>query len=286
WSARGKRSADEAANFIKKSNQARNEVRRLILPSDSNEQKLRKLYARAQQIRMISFEAARTDKEVKRDNLKENKNVDDVLSRGYAFSNEVNLVFVALARAAGFEAYPIWVASRRKQLFQPRMYDPSQLDAMVVEVSLDGKVKYFDPATPYCPFDVLPWAETDTVGVRANEFRPRVVGIPAPPSTDASVRRKAELRLDAQGNLEGDAEVTFAAQEAITWRLEARNEDETQRRKSLNDWIMASLPPNSESELTASDGWGKSEGFVTATFHVQTHGFVNLVGQRLLLPIG
>src|SRR5262249_15076538 len=38
WSARGKRSADEAANFIKKSNQARNEVRRLILPSDSNEQ--------------------------------------------------------------------------------------------------------------------------------------------------------------------------------------------------------------------------------------------------------
>jgi len=173
WSARGKRSADEAANFIKKSNQARNEVRRLILPSDSNEQKLRKLYARAQQIRMISFEAAKTDKEVKRDNLKENKNVDDVLSRGYAFSNEVNLVFVALARAAGFEAYPIWVASRRKQLFQPRMYDPSQLDAMVVEVSLDGKVKYFDPATPYCPFDVLPWAETDTVGVRADEFSPK-----------------------------------------------------------------------------------------------------------------
>jgi len=100
------------------------------------------------------------------------------------------------------------------------------------------------------------------------------------------VRRKAELRLDAQGNLEGDVEVTFAGQEALTWRLEARNEDETQRRKSLTDWIMASLPPNSESELTASDGWGKSEGFVTATFHVQTHGFVNLVGQRLLLPIG
>jgi hypothetical protein len=160
------------------------------------------------------------------------------------------------------------------------------LNAMVVEVLLDGKVKYLDPATLYCPFDVVPWAETGTIGVRADAISPKVVEIPSPPSTDAIVRRKAELRLDAQGNLAGDIEVTFEGQEALTWRLEARNKDEEQRRKSLEDWMMLSLPPNSESKLTASDGWGKAEGFVTATFHVQTHGFGNLVGQRFLLPIG
>jgi hypothetical protein len=285
WRSQGKESAEAVANFFKKSSQARNEVRRLILPSDTNEQKLRKLYARAQQIRMISYGEAKTEQELKREDIKENKNVDEVLSRNYGFSNEVNLVFVALAREAGFQAHPVQVASRGQQLFQPKMYDPAQLNAMVVEVLLDGTVRYFDPATLYCPFDALPWPETDTVGVLVDAVSPTVVTIPARPSAEAIVRRKAELRLDAEGNLEGDIEVSFEGQEALIWRLEARNEDEAHRRKRLEDWMMTALPPNSESKLIASDGWGKPEGFVTATFHVQTHAFANLIGQRLLLPI-
>ena len=285
WRSQGKEGAEAIKNFFKKTSQARSEVHRLILPSDTNEQKLRKLYARAQQVRMLNYEEAKTEQEMKREDIKENKNVDDVLSRNYAFGNEVNLVFVALAQAAGFEAHPVQVASRGQQLFQLKMYDPSQLNAMVVEVVLDGKARYFDPATLYCPFDVLPWAETDTVGVRVDAVSPAVVQIPSRPSTDAIVRRKGELRLDAEGNLEGDVEVTFEGQEALTWRLEARNQSEAHRRESLEEWMMTSLPPNSQSKLTASEGWGKPEGSVTAAFHVQTHGFANLVGQRLLLPI-
>ena len=61
---------------------------------------------------MISFEESKTEKEIKRQDLKENKNVDDVLSRNYAYANEVNLVFLAMARAAGFRAYPINAVSR------------------------------------------------------------------------------------------------------------------------------------------------------------------------------
>jgi hypothetical protein len=35
------------------------------------------------------------------------KNVEDVLKHDYAYANEVNLVLVALARAAGFDSAPI-----------------------------------------------------------------------------------------------------------------------------------------------------------------------------------
>ena len=233
---------------------------------------------------MVSFENEKTNQEKKREELKENKTVDDVLSHNYAYANEINLVFLAMAQSAGFKADPISVMSRSVRLFEPRMYDPTQASAMVVEVMLDGKRRVFDPATLYCPFDVVPWAETDTVGLRANSLNPAVVPIPSPSSKDAVIRRKAELTLDDDGNLEGDIQVSFEGQVALSWRLEGRSQNEAQRRSSLEDWLKLALPANSDYHLTAAEGWTKSEGPFTASFHVRTSGIGNLMGQRMLLP--
>jgi hypothetical protein len=100
------------------------------------------------------------------------------------------------------------------------------------------------------------------------------------------VRRSAELTVDDEGNVEGDVHLVFEGQEALLWRLDARNEDDAQRRKNLEDWLKATLPDNSQSTLISSDGWTKSDGPVTATLHVQTHGYANQLGQRLLLRLG
>ena len=67
------------------------------------EKKLRKLYARAQEIRKLTYERERTQKEQKKEESK-TKNVVDVLRHGYGDRNEVTLFFVALARGAGFTA--------------------------------------------------------------------------------------------------------------------------------------------------------------------------------------
>jgi len=284
WEALAKRKGQQYDTFLKKSARAAAEVRRLLSPTDTDEQKLRKLYARAQEIRMVSFENEKTNQEKKREELKENKTVDDVLSHNYAYANEINLVFLAMAQSAGFKADPISVMSRSVRLFEPRMYDPTQASAMVVEVMLDGKRRVFDPATLYCPFDVVPWAETDTVGLRANSLNPAVVPIPSPSSKDAVIRRKAELTLDDDGNLEGDIQVSFEGQVALSWRLEGRSQNEAQRRSSLEDWLKLALPANSDYHLTAAEGWTKSEGPFTASFHVRTSGIGNLMGQRMLLP--
>jgi len=48
----------------------------------------------------------------------------------------------------------------REQFFQLTQCDPTQFTAMVVQVMIDGKRRFFDPATLYCPFEILPRAET------------------------------------------------------------------------------------------------------------------------------
>jgi hypothetical protein len=285
WMGIARQEGGSYQEFLKKSGYVHAEVARVVSPGDSAEQKLRKFYARAQQIRMVSFEESKTEKEKKRDQLKENKGVDDVLSRNYAYSNEINLVFIALARAAGFAAYPVRVVSRDNAVFQMAEYDSAQFSSMIVEVLLDGNRRYFDPATPYCPFGLLPWAETDTVGLVADSFNPRLIEVTGRPSDEAVTRRSGELKMDADGNVEGDVHLTFEGEEALTWRLFERNQDETARKKSLEDWIKSSLPERSESTLTESAGWRQTEGAVTATFHVKTPGYANSVGQRLVVPV-
>src|SRR5262249_36092260 len=89
----------------------------IISPSDPPETQLRKLYARVQKIRYLSYEPAKTEQEVKRESLKANKNVEDVLKHDYAAANEINLVLVALARAAGFVSAPLEVKSRDAGFF-------------------------------------------------------------------------------------------------------------------------------------------------------------------------
>jgi hypothetical protein len=55
------------------------EVSRITSPSDSSEVKLRKIYARVQQIRDLSMEVAKSEKEAKQENIKKNSNVEDML---------------------------------------------------------------------------------------------------------------------------------------------------------------------------------------------------------------
>ena len=286
WKAVGRQDGKIYDDFLKKSARARTEAQRLIAASDTDEQKLRKLYARTQEIRMISYEESKTEKEQKREELKENKNIDDVLSRNYAYANQVNLAFMAMAQAAGFKVHAVRVVSRDNHLFQQKYFDPGQLNAMVVQVILDGKPRYFDPATLYCPFGLVPWTETGTTGVLADSVNPVVLETPIAASSDAVMRRTAELTLDEQGNLAGDVHLTFEGQEALSRRLEARNHDAAQRRTGLEDWIKAVLPDNSQATLASSDGWDKADGALTATLHVRTLGYANQAGRRLLVPLG
>jgi hypothetical protein len=88
-----------------------NEASAVIGSETDPEKKLRKLYARAQEIRNLSSERHRTEKEQKKEELKENKDVVDVLHHGYGHRYEITRFFVALAKGAGFTASVVFVSN-------------------------------------------------------------------------------------------------------------------------------------------------------------------------------
>ena len=285
WMSLARREAEYYDAFIGKHKSVQKEVGRLISPADSDETKLRKFYARVQQIRALTYEPEKSKKERKQESIKENKNVEDVLNRGYAFGNEINLVFIALARAAGFQAYPVRVTARNRNFFTRERLDPSQLNSLVVEVSVGTGSRFFDPATLYCPYGLLPWEETHAGGILVDGFKGQIGSTPMPESKDAVTHRRAELNLDADGNLEGNLIITYEGQEALARRLKAIDEDEVQRRKDLEETVQKSLPQGAVVKLLSTDAWTTSEAPLETQFHLQVPNYASRAGQRLVVPI-
>src|SRR5579863_6566530 len=141
-------------------------VSQIISPNDAPELKLRKIYDRVQQIRNTSFEIRKSEEEEKRDKEKPASNVEEIWKRGYGDGRQLTWLYLALVRAAGFEAYGCWVADRRQYFFNPKLMNGKELDANVVLVKLNGKELYFDPGGALTPFGLLEWSETGVLGLR------------------------------------------------------------------------------------------------------------------------
>ncbi len=203
WRTISKAQAERMQKFTEKTRSLEQTANSIAPSGDPPETRLRKLYARVQQVRYLSYEPSRTDQETKREHLTENKSADDILHHNYAYANEINLLFTALARAAGFDASVVEVVDRSSAIFEPQVLDASQLNAMVVLVRLKGENLYFDPSTRFCPYGFVPWFEFGTAGLRWDKLGGSILQVRSPASEAGAIERTAELKLQPDGSLEG-----------------------------------------------------------------------------------
>jgi hypothetical protein len=285
WASVAKRRAENSDAFIGQRKGIQRAAAATVDPNDPPETKLRKLYARVQQIRNLSYERRRMEVEEKREKLKDNENVEDVLNRGYGRGNEINLLFVALARALGFEAWAVEVSSRSSTFFVQDLPDTGQLNAMVVAVQLGDRKIFLDPATRLCPYGLVPWEETGTKGILLRSFGGSLIETPQLKSNEAVIERKASLRLDASGALEGTVQISYRGQEALDRRRGEFNEDEAGRKKDLEEGFKSLLPSGVTVELVKATGWESNEAPLVVEYKVRVPDAAESVGRRLVLTL-
>jgi hypothetical protein len=254
--------------------------------SDAPEAKLRKLYERVQKLRNLSFEAAETEQETRRADRSPNYHVDDVLAHGYGTRRQLDWLFIALARAAGFRADPIVVSSRYKRFFNPAMMNFHDLDLDLVRVTLDGKELFLDPGTRFAPFGLLPWEETGVQGLAFDKDGGTWVTAPLAPTSDSRIERRATLRLTAQGGLEGKVVVTYTGLDALARRLWHRFEDPRERKQFLENELKQAVPTRSDVTLTNLPDWDSSSRRLVAEFAFAAPDLATGTGSRVLLQTG
>jgi hypothetical protein len=285
WKRIGKERHEVVDQFIGKRSGIAREAATLVQPTDSPDEKLRKIYARVQQIRNRSFESGKTEKEEKREKLKDNSNVEDVLKRGYGDRWDINRLFVALARAAGLDAHVVLVGRRDDVFFNMQLVDDRQLNSEVAMVRVDGQERYFDPGTRYCPFGLLSWERSGVQGLRLSKEGGTFVETTLFDSSNAQVKRKAELEMDRDGSVKGKVVVTFTGLEALRLRLDNRENDETGRRKEMEDQLKEWLPSSTQIKLGSVDGWEATDEPLVVEAEIEMGGYAAPTGRRLLLPL-
>lgn len=286
WKSQGKKFNGAVENFVNKRKAMEQAVGQIVSPSDAPEVKLQKIYARVQQFRNTSYELEKTEQEQKRDKQKEINNVEDLWKLAYGNSRQINWLFVALARAAGFEAYPVYISARSQYFFNPIMMNLSQLDGDVVLVKVNGKDLYCDPGSKFAPFGVLPWQETAVKGLRLDKDGGTWVTTTIPESSDSRIERKADLKLEDDGTLSGKVTITFSGMEALSRRAEERDEDDANRKKFLEDQLKEYIPVGIDVELTNKPDWNSSASTLVATYDLKVPGWVSGSGRHALFPVG
>jgi len=141
---------------------------KLFAPADTDEQKARNIYAAVQKLENTNFSRKKSEAEEKREKIKEIRNADDVWKQQSGSANDIALLYIALARAAGLKVFPAQVVDRNRAIFDTRYLSTKQLDDYLAILVLDGKEVYLDPGQKMCP---SPACTGSTLSHRA--FEPR-----------------------------------------------------------------------------------------------------------------
>jgi hypothetical protein len=284
WQDVGRRWNEDVEHFIGNRKEIAQASAQVIGNETDPEQKLQKLYARAQQVRNLTYERERTEVELKKENLKLNQNAGDALARGIGDREDITRLFVALARAAGFEASIVRVSDRQNKFFDKGLLSEQQLETEIALISLPGKEIYLDPGTRFCPYGYLRWIRTSTMGIKLDKKGGVFVTAPAASYDKATTRRNAEMALDGDGNLTGTITIKFEGGDALEHRLDELQADEAGKKKDLEDELHGWLPNGAAAKLTKAEGWETSDGPLIATFMVTIPGYASNAGKRLLVP--
>lgn len=249
WQARGKlwsQAMDELTEPKKPIKQA---VAGLVAPGDNDEVKARKLYDAIQQMENDSFTREKSQAERKKEKIKDIKNVEDVWKQRRGDENDLALLYIALAKAAGLQVYAMEVVDRDRAMFDPTFLSLNQLDTLLPVVVLGGKEKVLDPGQKMCPFGLVKWTHAMAGGLRQSSQGPSFGLTPGNNYLENTEQRVADLTVSADGAVKGSIRYVLSGQAALLWRQRTLRYDEAEVKKQFDEAIGNDVPQGVTAEF-------------------------------------
>ena len=136
-------------SFLKVDDQIKKKAAEITVGATTPEEKLEKIFewCRTNIKNTNDINAGFSEDDIEK--LKENKKPSDTLKRGVGPGIDINLLFAALAKAAGFETRIALLPDRGKLLFKKDEVIPGALRPSNIAVKFGEQWQFFDPGLPY-----------------------------------------------------------------------------------------------------------------------------------------
>jgi hypothetical protein len=249
WREAGKRWNSVVTEFITPTGDLRKVAAGIAPPGDTETRRAQKLYDAVMNLENTGFTRRKSEAERKKDKIRDINRAEDVWWARSGTSDEIALLYVALARASGLNVEPMIVVDRSRAVFDVSVLSARQLDDYIAVAKLDGKEVFLDPGQKMCPFGLLHWAHTNTSGFRMNGKEAGIARTPAFSYQGNGVERVAELTIDSSGNVTGSIRFILKGQDALYWRQIALENDQDEVKKRFNESMKEYLPEGVEADF-------------------------------------
>ncbi len=206
---------------------------------------------------------------------------DKTLTLRTGYTAQVNDLFASLAKAAGYDVRLAWSASRYSTLNVKHQNGWLFLNDRVVVIRLKDASRYYAPGDFYVPAGMLH---------RSNEAAPCLIldankvifeTNPIATADKSPVQRKGRFTLDAEGNLEGEVELTMfghaGASRKQDWAGKQLEEIETDFRQAITERMAAA----EVSDLKWENLLGNTLPLI-ARYKIKVPAYADLAGSKAI----
>ena len=268
--------------FASANKEMKDAVAQITAAEATPEAKARKLYDAVQALDNTDYSRTKTESEREQLHLKkELKNAWDVWNEKSGSSNDIAALYLAMVHAAGLSADGLQVADRDSRFFDLAYLSLNQLDSLLVVLHIDGRDIYLDPGQKFCPFGQLAWKHMMAGGLQQNVKAP----VYTPPNNvkDAITAHKADLTVNALGEVAGTVTIAMGGPEALRYRQLNLAASADEVKKQLNESLNRLLPQGITGEVLQIQGLDKLADYLIVGAKVSGK-LGTTTGKRLLLP--
>jgi hypothetical protein len=242
WLSEGKFWSRDVDKFAEPSEAIKSAVAGLIAPGDSDLDKAKKLYAAVQALDNTDYSRKKSESEMKALKIKEARHAEDTWTQKSGSSEDIAMLYLAMLRAAGLNAYAIKVVDRDRAEFDPSYQSLGQLNATLVMLETGGKQTVTDPGQKMCMFGMLNWRHAGARGLAQSSQGISFSTTPVQNFKENSVNRVADLTLDEHGAVSGRIQISMTGQPALYWRQAALRMDGGELKKQYDHELESILP--------------------------------------------
>lgn len=220
--------------------------------------------------------------EEERKKLKENKSPADTLNRGYGTRSNIDMLFGALAIAAGFDARVVNLSDRSDIFFDPNFADDYFLNVYDIAVKVGEGWQVFDPSSQYIPYGMLPWRQEGVQALLGDQKEPGFLSTRISPPEKSLSKRIAKLRLSEDGTLEGEVRVEYSGHPAAARKEELDEKAATEREEWLRDGIKRRMAGAELSDINLENVTDPFKPLVLS-YKIKVPEYAERTGKRLFI---
>ncbi|MGH9590038.1 MAG: transglutaminase domain-containing protein, partial [Terracidiphilus sp.] len=283
WANAAKSWSKDVDKFAETSGTIKSAVAEIVSPGDSEQVKAEKLYKAVQALDNTDYTRAKSASEMRALKMKPAKHAEDTWKQKSGSSDDIAMLYLAMARAAGLTAFAMRVVDRNHAIFDPSLMDTDQFDDTLVVVGIGGKGALLDPGEKMCTFGQVSWKHSEAGGMRQSGQGAGFERTPGQHYTDNALIRGGDVTLDSNGGMTGYFTFTMRGQEAMRWRQTAIEENPDDLKKDFDKWIQPTMPQGVEAHVDHFLGLGDPSVNLMAI--VKAKGALGTaLPKRLLLP--